>query len=292
MSKISPPCVLSIAGTDPSGGAGIHADIKTISATGSYAAAVITALVAQNTQTVYSVCDIPADFFKQQLKSVFDDLDIKAIKIGMLHTAEIIHITSEFLTKYQQRNIPIVIDPVMVAKNGASLLPSEIIEILKNNLFHQASIITPNIPEAEKLLDLTITSVDKMQSAAQLLGEKYHTHVLLKGGHLDNKLEPNNSADVLYNVISKKFSWFSSPKIQTKNTHGTGCTLSSALASYLAQGFDLEDAVKSAKAYLTQAILSGREFSIGKGFGPVDHFYYLRDKKYVTENNKTDITVT
>jgi len=276
MPILSPPCVLSIAGTDPSGGAGIQADIKAISATGSYAASVITALVAQNTQTVEAIFEITPEFLSQQLTSVFDDLDIKAIKLGMLHNPAVIETVYTYLKEYKGF---IVLDPVMVAKNGSELLQPEIIDLLKQYLLPLATVITPNIPEAEKLLGAKINSYEDMESAAKELSLKYNTNTLIKGGHFN--LE--NSSDVLClknNAINNlnNINWLHAKKINTKNTHGTGCTLSSAIASYLAQGFDLIEAVKLAKDYLTHAILSGSKFNIGQGFGPVDHFYYLRDK--------------
>jgi hydroxymethylpyrimidine/phosphomethylpyrimidine kinase len=249
MSTLTPPCVLSIAGTDPSGGAGIHADIKTISATGSYAAAVITALVAQNTQHVDAIFDLTPEFLSQQLHSVFSDLDIKAVKLGMLHNKAVIKTVTDHLKNYKGF---IVIDPVMVAKNGSALLQLEVIEFLEATLFPLATIITPNIFEAEKLL--------------------------------------KTCTDVLYSKSNKELHYFDSERINTKNTHGTGCTLSSAIASYLAQNFDLIEAIKLAKDYLTHAILSGSNFSIGRGFGPVDHFYYLREKcekKHGVRKNKS-----
>ncbi|MDX2164119.1 MAG: bifunctional hydroxymethylpyrimidine kinase/phosphomethylpyrimidine kinase [Gammaproteobacteria bacterium] len=269
----TPPCVLSIAGTDPSGGAGIQADIKTISATGSYAASVITALVAQNTQRVDAIFELTPLFLEQQLDAVFSDLDIKAIKIGMLHNKDVIDIVGKYLKNYKGF---VVLDPVMVAKNGAALLQPDIIDYLKDNLLSYATVITPNIPEAEKLLETSINSYVEMESAAKTLGEKFNINILLKGGHLNAE----QSSDVLYTAANKKFHWFHAPKINTKNTHGTGCTLSSAIASYLAQGFELPKSIQLAKDYLTRALESGSKFNIGKGFGPVDHFYPLREKNY------------
>lgn len=280
MPTLSPPCVLSIAGTDPSGGAGIQADIKAISATGSYAASVITALVAQNTQRVDAIAEISPQFFEQQLTAVFSDLDIHAIKIGMLHNQTIIQHLKPFLENYTG---PVVIDPVMVAKNGALLLQPEIITDLKQTLFPLATLITPNIPEAETLLNIAITSYEKMEAAAKALAETYRVSVLLKGGHL----ETEQAADVLYSWQDQKVTRFETLKIITKNTHGTGCTLSSAIASYLAQGLNLIEAIQQAKNYLTQALVSGSRFTIGKGFGPVDHFYYLRENHHDIRNTSS-----
>ncbi len=273
MPILSPPCVLSIAGTDPSGGAGIQADIKAISATGSYAASVITVLVAQNTQRVEAIFDISEKFLAQQLDAVFSDLDIKAIKIGMLHNNTVIDVVNSYLKKYSGF---VVIDPVMVAKNGSALLQSDMIEHLKLNILSLATLITPNISEAEKLLSRSSILPNDMEFSAKELGETYGINVLLKGGHLNTE----QSSDVLYCLQDKTFTWFHAPRINTKNTHGTGCTLSSAIASYLAQGFVLPEAIRLAKDYLTQALLSASQFNIGKGFGPVDHFYYLREKNH------------
>jgi hydroxymethylpyrimidine/phosphomethylpyrimidine kinase len=273
MAILTPPCVLSIAGTDPSGGAGIQADIKAVSATGSYAASVITALVAQNTQRVDAIFDISAEFLAQQLDAVFSDLEIKAIKIGMLHNKSVIDVVCKYLKTYSGF---IVIDPVMIAKNGSPLLQADMVDYLKLILLPYATVITPNIPEAEKLLNISIHSHGEMESAAKTLNEKFNINVLLKGGHLNTE----QSSDVLYSNQGKKFTWFHAPKINTKNTHGTGCTLSSAIASYLAQDFTLPEAVQLAKNYLTHALHSGSQFKIGKGFGPVDHFYYLREKNH------------
>ena len=295
MPILSPPCVLSIAGTDPTGGAGIQADIKAISATGSYAASVITALVAQNTQMVEAIFEITPKFLSQQLHAVFTDLDIKAIKLGMLHNQAVIKTVYKYLKNYKGF---IIIDPVMVAKNGASLLDTAAIELLKSKLLPLATLITPNIPEAEKILDAKINSYEDMESAAKGLSLKYNINVLLKGGHLNFKInsEDNFCSDVLCCVNSDNFNWFHTKKILTKNVHGTGCTLSSAIASYLARKFDLVTSIKLAKDYLTAAILSGSEFIIGQGFGPVDHFYYLRDKQEknddIRKNAKISTTFT
>lgn len=269
MKKINYPCVLTIAGTDPSGGAGIQADIKTISATGCYAASVITVLVAQNTQGVQAIQEIPISFLTQQIDSVFSDLDISAIKIGMLHNKKIIEAVSSTLEKLKPKNI--VLDPVMVAKNGCELLPSHIIHFIKERLFPLVTLITPNLFEAEKILGGEIKTLSEMESAAEKIGNAFNVHVLLKGGHLDIF----QSSDVLYSKEDFSHYWFHAERIKTKNTHGTGCTLSSAIASYLAQGFTLQNAIRISKKYLTKAIRSGSRFQIGRGCGPVDHFYFL-----------------
>jgi len=276
MKKINPPCVLTIAGTDPSGGAGIQADIKTISANGCYAASVITALVAQNTLGVQAIQEVSADFLMQQLNSVFSDLEISAIKIGMLHNKAIIKTISSTLEQIRPKNI--VLDPVMVAKNGCVLLPEEIIDYLKEKLFPLVDLITPNLFEAEKLLGKKIETLNKMESAAEELGKTFNINVLVKGGHLDTQ----ESSDVLYLTKESSHHWFHTARIHTKNTHGTGCTLSSAIASYLAHGHTLQKAIHASKQYLTNAIKSGSMLQIGHGCGPVNHFYLL-------ENFKNDI---
>lgn len=265
-------CVLSIAGTDPSGGAGIHADIKAISATGGYAATVITALVAQNTQGVQAIEDVSADFVRQQLDSVFNDLDVKAVKIGMLHEQSIIEVISHALASLRPSNI--VFDPVMVAKDGSKLLRLDTVSLLKEKLLPLTHLITPNLFEAEQLLDRTIPTEASMLSAAIELGQTYGINVLIKGGHL----ESNTSSDVLYDHSDGQCHWFIEQRVETNNTHGTGCSLSSAIASYLAQGMTLVEAVRKAKQYITQAIQSGQHYRIGKGNGPIDHFYFLGNR--------------
>lgn len=263
------PCVLTIAGTDPSGGAGIQADIKAISATGSYAASVITVLVAQNTQGVQAIHEIPASFVAEQLSSVFTDLNIDSVKIGMLHDESIIDIVASALEKFQPKQV--VLDPVMFAKSGCALLKANTIHFLKKRLFSSVNIITPNLAEAEKLLGTAIENTDEMQAAAASLGDEFALNVLLKGGHLNS----HKASDVLYLYQTSQYHWFHADRIITHNTHGTGCTLSSAIASYLAQSYSLNDAISAAKQYLTNAIKSGSEFQLGLGAGPVNHFYFL-----------------
>lgn len=264
------PTVLSIAGTDPSGGAGIQADIKTISATGCYAASVITVLVAQNTQGVQSIQEIPLNFIQQQIDSVFTDLQCAAVKLGMLYNEEIILLVANNLKKYRPPFI--ILDPVMAAQSGDSLLKIGAINKLKKDLFPLATLITPNIPEAEMLLDIKITNPEQMKAATLDLAETYNISVLLKGGHL----KATDSPDIFYDRTQREITCFNSPRIDTPHTHGTGCTLSSAIAAYLAQGYALSEAVAKAKAYLYQAINAGKDLKIGKGSGPVNHFYYLK----------------
>jgi hydroxymethylpyrimidine/phosphomethylpyrimidine kinase len=265
-------CILSIAGTDPSGGAGISADIKAISATGGYAAAVITALVAQNTQGVRAIQKVSADFIQEQLHCVFNDLTIQAVKIGMLHDERVIQVIQSTLQKFRPDNI--VLDPVMVAKDGSLLLEQKAILILKEKLLSLTHLITPNLFEAEHLLGKSIRSLPEMRDAAIAMGQAFRVNVLIKGGHLDAKESP----DVLYNLKEDTCHWFYAERVATSNTHGTGCSLSAAIASYLAQGSSLLDAINSAKCYISHAIESGKQYCIGKGNGPIDHFYFLENR--------------
>lgn len=266
------PCVVTIAGTDPSGGAGIQADIKTISATGSYAASVITALVAQNTMGVQAIETISANFIQLQLHSVFNDLDVKAIKIGMLHDARIIEVVFEELQKHKQQ--PIIFDPVMLAKDGSVLLDLTTLEMLRSKIIGAVSLITPNILEAEHLLRKAIVTLSDMEAAAMQLGNQSASNVLLKGGHFSGE----SSSDVFYNLSHATCHWFHAKRIHTPNTHGTGCSLSSAIASFLAQDFSLFEAIDAAKKYITNAIQSGKKYSVGHGNGPIDHFYFLENR--------------
>lgn len=269
MSTSNRPIVLSIAGTDPSGGAGIQADIKAISANGCYAASVITALVAQNTCGVQAIHPIPHTFITQQLESVFNDLHVDAIKIGMLHDEQVIHVVTKTLRKYPFINI--VLDPVMVAKNGSPLLKPEMIDYLKDELFPHVHLITPNIPEAEALLEVSITTRQDMLAAAVQLGDQFGCHVLIKGGHLKEKVAP----DILFAPEQGTTQWFEEKRIHTRNTHGTGCSLSSAIAAFLAKGLTMHEAIQKAKLYITSAIQSGSQQTIGHGAGPIDHFYFI-----------------
>jgi len=263
-------CVLAIAGTDPSGGAGIQADIKSISATGSYAASIITAVVAQNTQGVQSVFEIPAEFVEQQFHSILSDLELHAVKIGMLKNKSIINVVASAIHRLQ--GIPIVLDPVMVAKNGSGLINLGDVHYLIETLFPLVNLITPNLHEAQIILGKSIQSEIEMEHAAKEIASRFKINVLVKGGHLHSL----QSSDVLYSQQSEAFHWYHAPRILTQNTHGTGCTLSSAIASYLAQDHSLIDAIHLAKNYLSKAIKSGSLLKIGKGSGPVHHFFNLR----------------
>lgn len=257
--------VLSIAGSDCSGGAGIQADIKTISANSGYAASVITALTAQNTQGVQGIYPIPVDFIEQQCESVFTDIHIDAVKIGMLYSAELMQSLAKIFKKHNVKNI--VLDPVMVSTSGDLLIENNAIDTLKNTLFPIATLITPNIAEAEKISGLTIKSKDDMKTIAKKLAQHYKTNILLKGGHFYDQ-----SADDLLYQFDGQIEWFCAKKIDTANTHGTGCTLSSAIATYLARRCTLPDAIKQAKHYLHQALLNGKDYQLGHGHGPVNHF--------------------
>lgn len=260
---------MTIAGSDPSGGAGMQADLKTFSALGVYGASAIVAVVDENTQGVYGVHPIPAPFVAGQIRSVIDDLGVDAVKIGMLHDSELINTVYNTLRDYPTvRNI--VLDPVMVATSGDPLLLPEAIDTLRSVLIPYSRVITPNLPEASLLLGETIDRQDQFEDAAVALSEKCGgVSVMLKAGHLENDM----LTDIFYNAETKKITKLSSPKIVTVNTHGTGCTLSSAIAAYLAKGYPLDDAVKGAKDYLYNAIKAGAAFNIGHGHGPVNHFH-------------------
>lgn len=257
---------LTIAGSDSSGGAGIQADIKTMIVNGVYAMSVITTLTAQNTMGVKGILEIDRDFIGLQLDCVFEDIMPDAIKIGMVTSKETVEIIAEKLKHYDAKNI--VVDPVMVSTSGSDLIKKHAIDVLKNELFPLASLITPNIIEAKALTGLSINDKDDMVNAAEILHDKYLCGVLIKGGHMEG-----NSDDLLY--YDKKTVWFRSKRIDNPNTHGTGCTLSSAIASNLAKGFSIEESVGKAKDYITQAIKSGLD--IGKGRGPLNHGFNIKN---------------
>lgn len=252
--------VLTIAGSDCSGGAGIQADIKTMIMNGVYAMSVITALTAQNTTGVFGIQESPVEFVDQQIDCVFQDIFPDAVKIGMLSSPEIMHHVAAGLQKYEARHI--VLDPVMVSTSGHRLMQKEAEETLQKELFPLAEVITPNIPEAEVLTGLKITDADSMELAARAISNEFHISVLLKGGH---RIEDAN--DLLY--TDGKTQWLKGERIDNPNTHGTGCTLSSAIASNLAKGYDLTDSVIRAKSYLTDALRA--DLNLGKGSGPLDH---------------------
>lgn len=260
--------VLSIAGSDPSGGAGVQADLKTCSARGTYGMAVLTALTAQNTQGVSSVHAVPADFVAEQIGMVFADIRVDAVKIGMIANAPIAEAVANALLPH--RGIPIVLDPVMIAKGGAALLDVAAIDFLKTRLLPLATLLTPNLPEAAALLGEPVAGTrDAMERQAEKLRALGPSAVLVKGGHLGGMQSP----DVL--VSESGITWFEAPRVPTKNTHGTGCTLSSALAAELAKGGPLEAAVATAKDFLAAAVAKAGTLSVGSGHGPVQHFHQL-----------------
>ncbi len=259
--------VLTIAGSDPSGGAGIQADLKTMSACGCFGTSAITAVVDENTVGVTGVYPIPVEFVQGQIKSVLDDIGADAIKIGMLHSSELICGVKKTLANYDIRNI--VLDPVMVATSGCKLLRDEAINTLKHELIPFVRIITPNIPEAEILLGEKINNQEELPQVIKGLSCNGIVSVLLKAGHLSNE----ELIDVFYNAETEEIIELRSKRIITQNTHGTGCTLSSAIASFLAHGLSLNDSVRCAKDYINQAILCGANYEIGKGHGPVHHFF-------------------
>lgn len=251
---------LTIAGSDSSGGAGIQADIKTMMANGVYAMSAITALTAQNTTGVTAIQNATAKFIGQELDSVFTDIFPDAVKIGMLSSSEIMYHVASRLRQYQARHI--VLDPVMVSTSGHRLMNKDAEETLQKELFPLAEVITPNVPEAENLTGIQITDAASMEKAAHMLYEKFHVSVLLKGGHCIN-----DANDLLY--TDEHGIWMRGERIDNPNTHGTGCTLSSAIASNLARGFSLEEAVRRSKQYLTEALRS--QMNLGHGSGPLDH---------------------
>ena len=255
---------LTIAGSDSSGGAGIQADIKTMTANGVYAMSAITALTAQNTTGVTGIMEVTPEFLSLQLEAIFTDIYPDAVKTGMVSSGDLIKTISATLKKYNAKNI--VVDPVMVATSGAKLISDEAIEILKAELLTLATVITPNIPEAEVLSGMTIKNEEDMIAAAKAIYEKFNCNVLLKGGH-----QINDANDLLYR--DGGYVWFKGKRIDNPNTHGTGCTLSSAIASNLAKGENLDDAVKHAKEYISGALAA--MLDLGKGSGPLAHCYTL-----------------
>ncbi len=255
---------LTIAGSDSSGGAGIQADIKTMSANGVYAMSAITALTAQNTTGVTGIMEVTPDFLSLQLDAVFTDIFPDAVKTGMVSSSELIQTIAGKLKHYGAKNI--VVDPVMVATSGAKLISDDAIETLKAELLPLADVITPNIPEAEVLSGMTIKNEDDMVAAAKAIYEKFGCNVLCKGGH-----QINDANDLLYR--DGGFVWFQGKRINNPNTHGTGCTLSSAIASNLAKGESLDDAVKHAKDYISGALAA--MLDLGKGSGPLCHNYAI-----------------
>lgn len=261
---MTPPVILSIAGSDPCGGAGIQADIKTISALRGYAATVITAITVQNTQGVKAVEFLPGNLVTAQLEAIMDDLRPVAIKIGMIGCTEILRSIITILSKHPE--IPIVLDPIMLSTSGHPLTDSETISILCTELFPLCHLVTPNLNEAAYLLRHPLHTLKDMQTGAIELSTRYGCAFLLKGGHLSGE----DMTDILYD---RKIYTFTSPRITTHNLHGTGCTLSSAIATFLGHGFILSEAVGQAKIYMDKAIANASHWHIGKGQGPLCHFF-------------------
>ena len=256
---------LTIAGSDSSGGAGIQADIKTMTANGVYAMSAVTALTAQNTTGVYGILESTPEFLASQLDCIFTDIFPDAVKTGMVSSTGLIQVIADKLKQYKAKNI--VVDPVMVATSGSRLISQEAVDALKELLLPLATVLTPNIPEAEVLSGLTISVPADMEKAAQAIGEAYGCAVLCKGGH-----DLNDANDLLWRNGTCK--WFHGRRIDNPNTHGTGCTLSSAIASNLAKGYDLDTAVERAKAYLSGALAA--MLDLGAGQGPMDHLFDLK----------------
>lgn len=258
---------LSIAGSDCSGGAGIQADLKTMTMNGVYAMSAITALTAQNTTGVSGIMEASPEFLKQQIDAIFEDIRPDAVKIGMVSSANLIRTIAERLTYYGATNI--VVDPVMVATAGSKLIESDAVAVLKKELLPLATVVTPNLPEAEVLSGLTIRNQEDMVAAAKTISDNYGCVVLCKGGH-----SVNDANDLLY--ANGKAQWFMGKRIDNSNTHGTGCTLSSAIAANLAKGYDLETSVQRAKEYISGALAA--MLNLGQGSGPMDHAFDLQSR--------------
>lgn len=259
--------VLTIAGSDSSGGAGIQADIKTMTMNGVFATSAITALTAQNTMGVTGISVVTPEFLEKQIRAVFDDIRPDAVKIGMTASGELIETIVRCLKEYKAENI--VVDPVMIATSGSKLMEDGALSILKNELLPMATLVTPNIPEAQVLADMEIHNEEEMFIAAKKISETYSCAVLCKGGH-----SINDANDFLY--YGGKAVWFHGKRVDNPNTHGTGCTLSSAIASNLAKGYSLEESVKRAKDYISGALEA--MLDLGKGSGPLNHLYDLNSK--------------
>ena len=258
---------LTIAGSDCSGGAGIQADLKTMTMNGVYAMSVLTALTAQNTTGVRSITEVTPAFLKDQMDAVFEDIRPDAVKIGMVASGALIDTIAERLVYYKAENV--VVDPVMVATSGSKLMAEEALVVLKEKLLPLATLVTPNIPEAEILAETKIENEEDMLAAAKQISEKYHCAVLCKGGH-----SINDANDLLY--FAGNYRWFYGKRIDNPNTHGTGCTLSSAIASNLAKGYGLEEAVERAKEYISGALSA--QLDLGQGSGPMLHSFDLNSR--------------
>jgi hydroxymethylpyrimidine/phosphomethylpyrimidine kinase len=262
--KFEYPRVLSIAGSDSGGGAGIQADLKTFSALGCYGMTAITALTAQNTCGVRAIHGVPPQMLRDQIDAVLEDIGADAVKIGMLHAPEIVRTVAEAIDRHALKNV--VFDPVMVATSGAVLIDNAAVDVLVRELFPRVAVITPNLDEAALLVARTLRSAQDMEQAAQALLDRGARAVLLKGGHLPG----DTVIDLLMTNIGDKV-WMQAPRIHSPNTHGTGCTLSSAMAAHLALGASLVEAVQHARAYVREALFSGAQVRTGKGSGPLNH---------------------
>ena len=256
---------LTIAGSDCSGGAGIQADLKTMTMNGVYAMSAITAMTAQNTTGVFAVQESTPEFLRQQIDAIFEDIYPDAVKIGMVASAELIAVIADRLKHYQAKNI--VVDPVMVATSGSVLMKSDAVQVLVDKLFPAATLVTPNIPEAQILSGLSVRDKKDMLSAAEMISNTCHCAVLLKGGH-----SIQDASDLLYS--NGKSIWFEGKRINNPNTHGTGCTLSSAIAANLAKGLTVEESVQKAKAYISGALSA--MLNLGQGSGPMNHAFDLQ----------------
>ncbi|MDP4133411.1 MAG: bifunctional hydroxymethylpyrimidine kinase/phosphomethylpyrimidine kinase [Bacillota bacterium] len=259
---------LSIAGSDCSGGAGIQADIKTFSALGCFGMSVIVSVVAENTSRVISIQNVNEQVIKDQIDAVFEDIEVDGVKVGMLSGKETMKAVAEKLREYKPKTV--VIDPVMVAKGGYALMQSDALETLKKEIIPLSTLLTPNIPESETITGMKIEAIEDMKAAAKKIHEMGAENVLIKGGHLEG-----DALDILFD--GKKYYSFTNKRINTKNTHGTGCTLSSAITANLANGMDLPKAVEEAKKYVTQAIKYS--LNIGRGHGPTNHFFEFYNMK-------------
>lgn len=266
MKKYTYPTVLTIAGTDPSGGAGIQADLKTFAALGCYGMSVVTALVAQNTCGVRAIYSVPPEFVREQLLAVFEDIRPNAIKIGMVHSVGLVGVIVDILAAYP--DIPVVFDPVMISTSGHRLIEEDTVSAIVEKLFPLSEVITPNMDEASFLTGIPVKGIDDMQEAAAMIMQMRPKALLLKGGHLQSE----KLTSMLVNAAGL-IQEYHSDKIDTKNMHGSGCTLSSAIASYLAIGDTIRDAVAKAQEYVHGAIFNAADVVIGKGNGPLNHSY-------------------
>ncbi|MDR1122317.1 MAG: bifunctional hydroxymethylpyrimidine kinase/phosphomethylpyrimidine kinase [Dysgonamonadaceae bacterium] len=274
------PTALTIAGSDSGGCAGIQADLKTFSAIGVFGTSAITSVTAQNTQEVRAIETLTPSIVQQQMEAVLDDMTVDAVKTGMLPSPEIIETIAATIDRYRLKNV--IVDPVMVATSGARLTETSIGKAFREELYRRLTLITPNIPEAEALSGISISSKDDFQAAAEVLLQQGCSAVLIKGGHLPS----THAVDILFRQNEAPLT-FSAPHTDSINLHGTGCTFSSAIAAYLALGQDLESAIRAAKIFITSAIQHGNDIVTGRGYGPVNHFF---DPQRLTGKQITKIT--